>query len=595
VTVAATASTQTATKAAPSAPGRTLQRRCACGAHTLGGRTCEECGDKRLQRKLTNRNETSAIAPLVYEAGATAGQPLEGGTRAFMESRFGRDFSEVRVHMSDAAAHAARARAYTVGHNIVFGLNQYAPTATDGRRLLIHELVHVVQQGNGSTGTSQSSSHRDPDAAEREANRVTDLIGAGRSVTAIREPVAVVALQDDGPRDAGVLPGGIAPTPEEIEEARLRSTEPSQLQDADIGPAIELAQGSNDQRRVDAIVSEFEQRNEQGYTFGVGLPDVLPRGVTGNALVTPDIALAMVENMVRGQPPFKPELGVGGSSWFVTEGTPSTGVSSSHTIPVQAELIDTAGGLRFEQADLDRIYTTEEAAVRPEVEAQVRARFRIKTGREAPGRLSKALLDKVARQVKGLAERRMWTRVGEQVAASASKVGEVILPAGGRFSAAAGRFKVVADAARIRLRGGLSVLLDTIRTSPSVKPVPELEAAAEQLARSLRSAGKVRAVLRVGGKILIVIAIAATLLEIITAEDKLEAVIVSAVGWAGAVGGAAAFGALWTPADVAGPWAWAVHGVGMLLAGGIGFWVGSETTRYVYRLAVSSRGQVEAK
>jgi hypothetical protein len=77
------------------------------------------------------------------------GKPLDDSTRIFMESRFGFDFSKVRIHTSERDAKLAEsvnARAYTVGNNIVFGSNQYNPNNFDGRTLLAHELVHVVQQ-----------------------------------------------------------------------------------------------------------------------------------------------------------------------------------------------------------------------------------------------------------------------------------------------------------------------------------------------------------------------------------------------------------------------------------------------------------------
>jgi Domain of unknown function (DUF4157) len=77
------------------------------------------------------------------------GQPLDKTTRAFMEPRFGHDFSQVRVHTDTQATDSARslnALAYTVGRNIVFGSGQYAPATTTGQRLLAHELTHVVQQ-----------------------------------------------------------------------------------------------------------------------------------------------------------------------------------------------------------------------------------------------------------------------------------------------------------------------------------------------------------------------------------------------------------------------------------------------------------------
>jgi hypothetical protein len=83
---------------------------------------------------------------------------------------------------------------------------------------------------------------------------------------------------------------------------------------------------------------------------------------------------------------------------------------------------------------------------------------------------------------------------------------------------------------------------------------------------------------------LIVVGVTLDLIKIYRAQDKLKAVVTSAGGWAGATAAGAAFAAYWTPADAAGPWAWAVHGVGTLVAGGVGYWIGSEITRYVYEL-----------
>ena len=80
------------------------------------------------------------------------GQPLPESTRAFMEPRFGYNFSKVRIHNDERAAesaHAVQARAYTVGKNVVFGAREFAPQTSEGSRLLAHELTHVVQQGSG--------------------------------------------------------------------------------------------------------------------------------------------------------------------------------------------------------------------------------------------------------------------------------------------------------------------------------------------------------------------------------------------------------------------------------------------------------------
>jgi hypothetical protein len=76
--------------------------------------------------------------------------PLDPATRAFFEPRFGHDFGNVRIRTGSEAAASARsmhANAYTFGSDIVFREGAYAPGTDQGRRLLAHELAHVVQQG----------------------------------------------------------------------------------------------------------------------------------------------------------------------------------------------------------------------------------------------------------------------------------------------------------------------------------------------------------------------------------------------------------------------------------------------------------------
>ncbi len=149
---------QTQQKAAPvgSSHSGLLQRKCACGQHTVAGGECEECRKKRegmLQRAAINAAPVNGVPPIVHDVLNSSGQPLDVGTRAFMEPRFGFDFSRVRVHADARAAESAQAvnaLAYTVGHNVVFGTGQYAPGTNEGRRLLAHELTHVVQQHNGA-------------------------------------------------------------------------------------------------------------------------------------------------------------------------------------------------------------------------------------------------------------------------------------------------------------------------------------------------------------------------------------------------------------------------------------------------------------
>jgi hypothetical protein len=104
-----------------------------------------------LQRSSTAPNQSSEVPEIVHEVLRSPGQSLDPATRALMEPRFGHDFSQVRVHTGGDADRSARdvnARAYTVGNNIVFGASQFVPRTHEGRRLLAHELTHVVQQNS---------------------------------------------------------------------------------------------------------------------------------------------------------------------------------------------------------------------------------------------------------------------------------------------------------------------------------------------------------------------------------------------------------------------------------------------------------------
>lgn len=170
-----------------------LQRKCACGNHVVEGE-CAECKKKKngLQRKLTIGSSTDPLEreadrvaeqvmsaspsptvsraqprihrytgqandvantapPNVDRALASSGRPLEPAVRQDMEQRFGHDFSQVSIHTGASAeqsAQAMNAAAYTFGNSIVFGAGQFSLGSLEGRRLLAHELVHVVQQSS---------------------------------------------------------------------------------------------------------------------------------------------------------------------------------------------------------------------------------------------------------------------------------------------------------------------------------------------------------------------------------------------------------------------------------------------------------------
>ena len=115
-----------------------------------------------IQRSPGQASAPADTAPAsVDHVLAGPGRPLDPALRQDMEQRFGYDFSRVRVHSGAAAEQSARevnANAYTVGHDIVFRAGRFAPGTHEGRRLLAHELTHVVQQ-SGLEGISAGQSN----------------------------------------------------------------------------------------------------------------------------------------------------------------------------------------------------------------------------------------------------------------------------------------------------------------------------------------------------------------------------------------------------------------------------------------------------
>lgn len=116
-----------------------IQRKCAA---------CEE--EEHVQRKEDGGSHQRSETPsIVLDAVNGGGTPLEHRTRTFMESRFGYDFGNVKIHTDTVAAKSAQsinALAYTSANSIVFNQGQYSPKTESGKRLLAHELTHVVQQ-----------------------------------------------------------------------------------------------------------------------------------------------------------------------------------------------------------------------------------------------------------------------------------------------------------------------------------------------------------------------------------------------------------------------------------------------------------------
>ena len=264
----------------PSISARThdmLQRKCACGNQTISGGECAECKKKKngLQRKLVigasndplereadrvaervmrmpesgsqhrldtmkeslppasvlrrrsgsvgeNRSEAPSI---VNDALSSEGKPLDSDIRQFMETRFGWDFSQVKLHTGAQAADSARSvnsLAYTLGPNIVFGTHQYQPHTKTGKTLLAHELTHVIQQSGGNDinqpvvarQNGDASAHKRPNRWSRPSIGRDRMQISSRPVRAelqrlpIEDPIHTPLIEEYR-RQHGFPPGGV--------------------------------------------------------------------------------------------------------------------------------------------------------------------------------------------------------------------------------------------------------------------------------------------------------------------------------------------------------------------------------------------------
>ncbi len=135
------------------APAGAVQR---CGAN-CGCPACRQAreeADEQVQLKTAGGAPDGSLAATgVQQAVAGPGQSLAAADRAFFGARLGADFSHVRIHTgadAERSAAALSAHAYTVGNHIVFNRARFQPGDAAGRRLLAHELVHVLQQQGGA-------------------------------------------------------------------------------------------------------------------------------------------------------------------------------------------------------------------------------------------------------------------------------------------------------------------------------------------------------------------------------------------------------------------------------------------------------------
>ncbi len=137
-----------------------IQRQCTECEEEIQRQPLEEEEEELIQAK-TAGNATPEVTSTIssgIQSLQGGGRPLSKSERGFFEPRIGADFSNVRVHDYSRAASVARsvnARAFTLGRNVVFGAGEFSSGALSGRKLLAHELTHVVQQGHGPSNSIQ--------------------------------------------------------------------------------------------------------------------------------------------------------------------------------------------------------------------------------------------------------------------------------------------------------------------------------------------------------------------------------------------------------------------------------------------------------
>jgi hypothetical protein len=221
--------------------GLRLQRKCACGAaRNDNEEICAECQRAKVQKRSAvgasddafereadrvaedvlhpsparrsapeqvRQLPSSAAQSVPHSVGTVlrhGGQSLEPTVRRDMEKRFGYDFSAVRIHTDAAAQRSTQeldAHAYTVGRDVVFGAGRFSPGTSEGRRLLAHELTHVVQQGTAAATKSRAAIQRKPDPkkdAKKEQGQAGDKKKAPKP-TAASAPKLELTQSKNGP------------------------------------------------------------------------------------------------------------------------------------------------------------------------------------------------------------------------------------------------------------------------------------------------------------------------------------------------------------------------------------------------------------
>lgn len=196
-------------------------------------RTCPRCEEEKLRRQPVEEEEEEELLQTKEISGQNGettldlesrinairggGQPLAESERSFFEPRFGYDFSQVRVHTGAEAAEAARvmkARAFTMGNDVTFGEDQYSPQTDFGKKLLAHELTHVVQQSHNNrthTLSTQMKTKQRKSNVKKTKQRKSNVkkTKPRKSEVKVSEKKSIVKIYLDGSQRVELVKDGI--------------------------------------------------------------------------------------------------------------------------------------------------------------------------------------------------------------------------------------------------------------------------------------------------------------------------------------------------------------------------------------------------
>ncbi len=251
-----------------------LRRTCACES---SGQPCANCQKEEKEKKKLMRKTSGGVAPMeappvVHEVLRSPGQQLDAATRAFFEPRFQGSFEQVRIHDDARAASSARqvqARAYAVGHHLVFAEGQFRPHSLEGRRLIAHELSHVQQQGAQPVVRRQDEDER----GVGNPNSVLDRAYAAADASRWEEVAGILKDSSQGEIVAWIYP--FRNDPEKISYMYLGA-----IGNKSVGPNSNLAQVTR-ATHLDFKFKEEKHRGNWGsaaeYLNGFNHDDVMRR------------------------------------------------------------------------------------------------------------------------------------------------------------------------------------------------------------------------------------------------------------------------------------------------------------------------------